>query len=95
MNKIYNLRNKISTLAPNSVASDTTTHTTDLDGVTVIKEEVNFIEECIEEMAMFSAEQFHQILTASGGNIRGGSFTQCTARFRGQNAAKANNDILI
>ena len=94
MNKIYNLRNKISTLVPNSVASDTTTHTTDLEGVTVIKE-INFIDECIEEMAMLSVEQFQQILVAMGGNIRGGSFTQCTARFRGQNAAKANNDILI
>ena len=78
MNRIYNLRNKISTLAPNSVASNTSTHTTDL------KEEVNVFEDCLEGTATFSTEQLQQILAAMGGNIRGRSFTQRTARFRRQ-----------
>ena len=71
MSRKYNLRNKISTLASNSVASDTTT--TDLEDAEDTKEEVNVLfENCIEEMATFSTEQFQQILAAMEGNIRGG-----------------------
>ena len=80
-------------MAPNSVASDTTT--IDLEDVEVIKEFNVLFEDCIEEMATFPAEQFQQILAAIYGNTRGGSFTQFTARFRGQrDRAKGNTGYM-
>ena len=38
----------------------------------------------VEKIATFSPEQFQQIIAAMGGSTRGGSFTQCTARYNGQ-----------
>ena len=35
-----------------------------------------------DNMANFSTEQFQQILAVIAGNQKGGSFTQCTARFK-------------
>ena len=74
MNNQYNLRNKIISLAPNLVASEDTTpedYIADKENSTP------------SEMATFSTEQFERILTAISGNVKSGSFTQCTARFKG------------
>ncbi|KAI8125535.1 hypothetical protein CVS40_4373 [Lucilia cuprina] len=45
-------------------------------------------------MATFSDEQFQQILAAMSGNVRSGSFTQCTARFKGQRDPAAVEEFL-
>lgn len=48
-----------------------------------------------EEMANFSAEQFNQLLQVIGGNNnRQGSFTTCTARFRGERDSRKLEEFI-
>ncbi|XP_036335367.1 activity-regulated cytoskeleton associated protein 2-like [Rhagoletis pomonella] len=47
-----------------------------------------------ETMATFSPEQFQQILAALTSDKKNGSFTGCTARFRGQRSPEAVEEFL-
>lgn len=99
----YNLRNKIVTLAPNLVVSDNSGEELKTDRINLpaliesneIYSEANeLISETEDEMTTFSEEQFRQILAAMGGSHRGGSFTRCTARYKGQRDPAAVDEFL-
>lgn len=47
-----------------------------------------------DKMATFSPDQFSQILAAIAGGNKCGSFTQCTARFRGQRDPSAVEEFI-
>ena len=81
--KPMNLRSQASTLAPNSLANA-------LNNSSSSEE----FQETENIMANFSPEQFQQILAVIAGNQKGGSFTQCTARFKGQRDPAAVEEIL-
>ena len=78
-----NLRSQGSTLAPNSLANA-------LNNSSSSEE----FQETENIMANFSPEQFQQILAVIAGNQKGGSFTQCTARFKGQRDPAAVEEFL-